>query len=66
MNSKGTTFALFFAGPKMLMPNFLGNPIMIFPIVINSFVTGIAAYLFKIQGTTASGRLWFNWFSEPH
>ncbi|GEQ62044.1 membrane protein [Vagococcus lutrae] len=54
VNSKGTTFALFFAGPKMLMPNFLGNPIMILPIVINSFVTGIAAYLFKIQGTTAS------------
>ncbi|MFC6347804.1 PTS transporter subunit IIC [Vagococcus carniphilus] len=54
VNKKGTTFALFFAGPKMLMPNFLGNPIMILPIFINSIVTGIAGYIFKIQGTTAS------------
>jgi len=54
VNNKGTTFALFFAGPKMLMPNYLGNPIMSLPIVINSIVTAISAYIFKIQGTTAS------------
>ncbi|HEY4537846.1 MAG TPA: PTS sugar transporter subunit IIC [Erysipelothrix sp.] len=54
VNSKGTTFSLFFAGPKMLMPNYLGNPIMSLPIVINATVTGLAAYIFKIQGTTAS------------
>ncbi|CAM3638173.1 PTS transporter subunit IIC [Erysipelothrix urinaevulpis] len=54
VNSKGTTFALFFAGPKMLMPNYLGNPIMTLPIVINATVTSIVAFIFKIQGTTAS------------
>lgn len=54
VNSKGTTFALFFAGPKMLMPNYLNNPIMSLPIIINSFVVGIFGYMFKIQGTTAS------------
>lgn len=54
VNSKGTTFALFFAGPKMLMPNYLGNPIMSLPIVINAAVTGLSAYIFKIQGTVGS------------
>ena len=54
VNGKGTTFALFFAGPKMLMPNYLGNPIMTLPILINSAVTGLSAFIFKIQGTTAS------------
>lgn len=54
VNSKGTTFALFFAGPKMLMPNYLSNPIMTLPIVINATVTGLAAYIFKIQGTVGS------------
>ncbi len=54
VNHKGTTFALFFAGPKMLMPNYLGNPIMSLPIIINATVTAIAAFFFQIQGTTAS------------
>lgn len=52
--NKGTTFALFFAGSKILMPNYLGNPIMSLPIVINSIVTDLSAYIFKIQKTTAS------------
>lgn len=54
VNNKGTTFALFFAGSKILMPNYLGNPIMSLPIVINSIVTDLSAYIFKIQKTTAS------------
>ncbi|AGN23942.1 PTS sugar transporter subunit IIC [Erysipelothrix amsterdamensis] len=54
VNNKGTTFALFFAGPKMLMPNYLKNPIMSLPIAINAAVTGVVAYIFQIQGTTAS------------
>lgn len=54
VNNKGTTFALFFAGPKMMMPNYLQNPILTLPIVINAAITGFVAFLFKIQGTTAS------------
>lgn len=54
VNHKGTTFALFFAGPKMMMPNYLQNPILSLPIIINAAVTGLVAFFFKIQGTTAS------------
>ena len=54
VNHKGTTFALFFAGPKMMMANYIKNPIMSLPIVINAAVTGLVAYFFQIQGTTAS------------
>lgn len=54
VNNKGTTFALFFAGPKMMMPNYLQNPILTLPIAINAAVTGAVAYIFKIQGSTAS------------
>lgn len=65
VNAKGTTFALFFAGPKMMMPNFLGNPIMILPIVINATVCAIAAYFFQIQGTTASAGFGLTGLSGP-
>ncbi len=54
VNNKGTTFALFFAGPKMMMPNYLQNPILTLPILINAAVTGFFGFLFKIQGTTGS------------
>lgn len=54
VNNPGSTFALFFAGPKMFMANFLQNPIMTLPIIINTAVTGLAAFFFKTQGTTAS------------
>ena len=36
------------------MPNYLKNPIMSLPIAINAAVTGVVAYIFQIQGTTAS------------
>lgn len=54
VNNKGTTFALFFAGPKMMMPNYLQNPILTLPIAINAAITGAVGYIFQIQGTTAS------------
>lgn len=54
VNNKGTTFALFFAGPKMMMPNYLQNPILSIPLALNAAVTGLVAFFFKIQGTTAS------------
>lgn len=54
VNNKGTTFALFFAGPKMMMPNYLQNPILTLTIVINAAITGLVGYIFSIQGTTAS------------
>lgn len=54
VNNKGTTFALFFAGPKMMMPNYLQNPILTLPILINAAITGFVGFIFKIQGTTAS------------
>lgn len=54
VNNNGTTFAMFFTGPKMMMPNYLQNPILTLPIAINAAVTGFVAFLFKIQGTTAS------------
>lgn len=54
VNKAGTTIALFFGGPKLMMANYLQNPIMNVPIIINAAVTGLFAYLFKIPGTTAS------------
>ena len=54
VNNKGTTFALFFAGPKMMMPNYLQNLILTLPIAINAAVTGFVAFLLGTQGTTAS------------
>lgn len=54
VNNKGTTFALFFAGPKMMMPNYLQNPILNLPIIINAAVTGFVGFLFQIQGSTGS------------
>lgn len=54
VNNNGTTIALFFAGPKILMANYLQNPIMTIPLAINAAVTGFFGYLFQIQGTTAS------------
>lgn len=54
VNHPGTTIALFFAGPKLMMANYLKNLIMTVPLVINAAVTGMVAYFFQIQGTTAS------------
>ena len=54
VNPKGITFSLFFAGPKLLMANYLQNLIMTVPLVINAAVVGVFAYLFNIQGTTQS------------
>lgn len=54
VNHPGTTVALFFAGPKMFMSNFLNSLVMALPITINAAVTGLVAYFLKIHGTTAS------------
>src|SRR5699024_11469529 len=57
INNPGTTFTLFFSGPKLLMPNVLQNPIVSLPIIINTAVAGLVSYFFNIQGTTAAACL---------
>lgn len=65
VNNPGTTFTLFFSGPKLLMANVLQNPIVFLPIAINAAVTGFVSYLFKIQGTTASAGFGITGLSGP-
>ena len=65
VNNPGTTFTLFFSGPKLLMANVLQNPIVFLPIVINTAVTGLVSYFFKIQGTTASAGFGITGLSGP-
>lgn len=54
VNTKGISFSLLFAGPKLFMANYLDYLIMTLPIVLNASVVGIFAYLFHIQGSTQS------------
>lgn len=54
VNTKGISFSLLFAGPKLFMANYLDHLIMTLPIVLNASVVGIFAYLFHIQGSTQS------------
>jgi len=65
VNNIGTTFTLFFSGPKLLMANVLQNPIVFLPLTINAAVTGFVAYLFGIQGTTASAGFGLTGLSGP-
>ncbi|SDI98816.1 PTS transporter subunit IIC [Dolosicoccus paucivorans] len=65
VNNPGTTFTLFFSGPKLFMANVLQNPKVFAAIVVNAAVTGFVSYLFKIQGTTASAGFGITGLSGP-
>ncbi|MGL5379024.1 PTS sugar transporter subunit IIC [Clostridium sp.] len=53
-NKSGVTLSVLLGAMKMLMPNFLANPIMMIPIVLNGIITGIGAYALNILGTPDS------------
>lgn len=53
-NGFGTSIAHFLGSPKMQMANFMKNPKMILPILVNAAVVGALAGLLNIQGTPAS------------
>lgn len=53
-NKSGVTLSVLLGAMKMLMPNFLANPIMTIPIVLNAIITGIGAYALNIVGTPDS------------
>ena len=65
VNNPGTTFTLFFSGPKLFMANVLQNPKVFAAIIINAAVTGFVSYIFKIQGTTASAGFGITGLSGP-
>lgn len=53
-NKSGVTLSVLLGAMKMLMPNFLANPIMLIPIILNGIITGIGAYKLNILGTPDS------------
>lgn len=53
-NKIGTPISVFFGALKMMMPNWIKNPIMNLPLLINAAISGVFAYLFNIQTTAQS------------
>lgn len=54
VNQSGVTLSVLLGAMKMMMPNFVANPIMAVPIVANGILSGIGAYLFNMLGTANS------------
>ena len=65
VNPGSITTTVFFAGPKMFMPNFIKRPILLLPVVLSAICTGIGAYLFNIQGTPESAGFGFTGLVGP-
>lgn len=54
VNNAGVTWSVFLGAMKMMMANYLKNPIMILPLSVVGAVTGLAGSFFGITGTPAS------------
>ncbi|WP_297378013.1 PTS transporter subunit IIC [uncultured Helcococcus sp.] len=65
VNKIGVPLSVFLGSMKMFMPNWLRYPIMNIPLIANAIVTGVVAYLFNIQGTTASAGFGFSGLVGP-
>ena len=65
VNKIGVPLSVFLGSMKMYMPNWLRYPIMNVPLIANAIVAGILAYLFNIQGTTASAGFGFSGLVGP-
>lgn len=65
VNKIGVPVSVFLGSMKMYMPNWLKNPIMNVPLVLNAILAGILSYVFNIQGTTASAGFGFSGLVGP-
>ena len=65
VNKLGVTLAVFLGSMKLFIPNWLKNPIINLPIILNGIVGGILAYLFNIQGTPQSSGFGFSGLVGP-
>lgn len=65
VNKIGVPLSVFLGSMKMFMPNWLRYPIMNIPLIANAIITGLLAYLFNIQGTTASAGFGFSGLVGP-
>ena len=65
VNKIGVPLSVFLGSMKMYMPNWLRYPIMNIPLIANAIVCGILAYVFNIQGTTASAGFGFSGLVGP-
>lgn len=50
-NHKGIPLTIFIGAIKMMMPNFIANPVMAIPIAISAAITSIPVSIFNIVGT---------------
>lgn len=65
VNKIGVPLSVFLGSMKLFMPNWLRYPIMNIPLIANAVVMGIVAYMFNIQGTTASAGFGFSGLVGP-
>lgn len=65
VNKIGISLTLFLGSMKLFMGNWLRNPIMNLPIILNGILAGILAFLFNIQGTAASAGFGFSGLVGP-
>lgn len=65
VNKLGVTLAVFLGSMKLFIPQWLKNPIMNIPIILNGIVGGIIAFVFNIQGTPQSAGFGFSGLVGP-
>lgn len=65
VNNGGVPLAVFLGAMKMLMPNFLKNPVMIIPLLATSAITAFVASFFKIEVATESAGFGLAGFVAP-
>lgn len=54
VNKSGVSVAILLGAMKMMIPNLVKNPIMLLPVLTNSFIVGLSAKLFNITGDKVS------------
>lgn len=65
VNKIGISLTLFLGSMKLFMGNWLRNPIMNIPIILNGIWAGILVFVFNIQGTPASAGFGFSGLVGP-
>lgn len=65
VNNSGVPLAVFLGAMKMLMPNFLKNPIMAIPLLATSSITAFIASFFKVEVATESAGFGLAGFVAP-